>query len=157
MLHSGGSPFKSVFNFTPYLGTGNAGGVYLNTATITELADVDNYFEPQVNELNYDYLPFRVFQEYKFTLIRNSLNNASSNIQHVRLVEQDRRTTNSPDEEIMEVYNSIDGVLTPSPVLYTPVDGTGGSGIIDGLGIEVFVSGGTRSLSGSILIGIQAT
>ena len=157
LLHSVGSPYSAVIGFTPDLGTGTAGGVYLNKSTITVLSDKEGYFDPAVSTNNDDYLPFKVFQEYEFSLIRNTLNDQSpnQNIQHVRLVEIEIASTNSPDTEIMEVYNDTSGILTPSPVTYTPTDSA--PPILDGFGIEVFVSGGTRSLLGSILVGIQAT
>jgi hypothetical protein len=157
LLHSGGSPYSAAIHFDPNLGTGSVGGIYINNSTITVLSDKDDYFKPQVNALNEDYLPFKVFQEYKFTLIRNTLVDGSSNqnIKYVRLVEMEITSVNSPDTNIMEVYNDTNGALTPSPVTYTPIDAP--FPFLDGFGIEVFVSGGQRSLSGSILVGIQAT
>ena len=154
LLHSAGSPYRSQILFSPNPGVGSVGDIYIYKASIVVVSDLDDYFDNAVEVVPGDNMvPFAVLQQYTFTLIENTLNSVSSNIQSMKLVEYDSSTSRAAEDPIMTLYTNSGGNQTPSPVTYTP-DATG----LNGLAVEIYANlGGQRTISGSVRIGIQAT
>lgn len=143
--------FPAKITFEPDAGSGTAGTVLYNS-NITVVQDQDNYFGEIDGDVNYDYIEFSTFGDYKFTVLENTLSGNSA-IGAIDLIElaAEGPVGNFVEQTIFGVYTLADGALFPETT--KTVSDT--SSFVDGLATRLTTGSGTRSLEGSVTVGIK--
>jgi len=144
----GTDQFESILELDPIEGLGNT-PISNRNSDIT-LAVNNDIFDRILNDDNFDIAEWTDAGTYEFTFLENTLNDINGNVTSAVLVEITHNNTGTIQAVTDITTFSFDGSGTlPAQLNYTTLAG------LRGIGIEINYGPGSRSIAGSVKLGIK--